>query len=46
MSSPARQIASPPPPEKRRRDGKKGKQLKKRVVGKADGRYLIYYEKQ
>ncbi len=32
-------------PEKPRRESKKQKQLKKRVVPKTDGRYLIYYEK-
>jgi hypothetical protein len=45
LSSPARQIASAPAPEKRGRESKKEKRLKKRVVSKPDGRYLVYYEK-
>lgn len=45
LSSPARQIASAPPPEKPSRKSKQEKRLKKRVVSKPDGRYLIYYEK-
>jgi hypothetical protein len=43
LGSPARQVLSAP--EKPRRESKKQKQLKKRVVPKTDGRYLIYYEK-
>jgi hypothetical protein len=45
LSSPARQIVSEPAPDKPRADPKKKKRLNKRRVAKADGRYLIYYEK-
>jgi len=44
LGSTARQVVSGPAPERPRSDARKQKRLKKRVVPKADGRYLIYYE--
>jgi len=44
LASNARQVVSGPAPEKPRSEAKKRTRLKKRVVPKADGRYLIYYE--
>jgi hypothetical protein len=44
LSSPARQVLTAP--EKPRSERRKQKRLKKRVVPKSDGRYLIYFEKR